>query len=168
MSETADAQREALGIPRLPFDSKLREIATGQIWTMFARGTYSTANGRFVRNVGGALRQCGYIYRCSNGRRDTRDIYGDEIGHEIRVDHVYQFSCAHNPAMTVPERVTKLLRDNPGKSYCDRCIHESLSLARHQQAQQAASALGTTSEFDRSTGTCSLCGGSRVVTSVVS
>lgn len=68
--------------------------------------------------------------------------------------------------MTVPERVVDLIRKSKPRAWCDNCIHAKLGLARHQQAQQATSAIGATSEFVRERGTCDDCGEERTVTRV--
>lgn len=66
--------------------------------------------------------------------------------------------------MTVPERVSEFLRRNRGEWFCDECIKVALDLKRHQQAQQAAAALGTSSDFSRIDENCSKCDQPRRVT----
>jgi hypothetical protein len=66
--------------------------------------------------------------------------------------------------MTVPERVIQWLRERKGHGYCDRCIAESLKLARTQQAQQATSALGKTHGYWQVRAACYECGETRKVT----
>jgi len=57
--------------------------------------------------------------------------------------------------MTVPERISTFLTDHKGAAFCDDCLKDSLRLARRQQAQQATSALATSSSFRRQTAACS-------------
>jgi hypothetical protein len=66
--------------------------------------------------------------------------------------------------VTVPERVAEFLRQRQGELFCDECIKTALDLKRHQQAQQAAAALGASSEFLRTDASCSKCRHHRKVT----
>ncbi len=65
---------------------------------------------------------------------------------------------------TVPERVADFLKGQAGDPFCDDCVAQRLSLARRQQAQQATSALGASSSFQRAMGICGGCGGKKTVT----
>jgi hypothetical protein len=65
--------------------------------------------------------------------------------------------------MTVSERVAKFLQDHKGRAFCDNCLKIRLSLARPQEAQQAATALATTDEFSRAEAHCGGCGGAEKV-----
>jgi hypothetical protein len=50
-----------------------------------------------------------------------------------------------------------------GKAICDGCIVRALGLAAHAQSAQITAALGTTSDFTRKRGHCSVCGNERLV-----
>ncbi len=60
--------------------------------------------------------------------------------------------------MTVAERINKFITEIRPEAVCDGCIAVELKL-RPQQVNQVTLALGTTSDFDRDLGDCSMCGG---------
>jgi hypothetical protein len=60
--------------------------------------------------------------------------------------------------VTKPEEIANFIRSIRPKPICDHYIQQHLGLKRHQQAQHATSALEQTADFDRKTGTCSVCG----------
>ena len=64
---------------------------------------------------------------------------------------------------SVPECVNRFLTEH-GTPICDRCIQQSLKLSLSSQVQQIASALGTTRDFKREKGLCSICKHAKVVT----
>ena len=66
--------------------------------------------------------------------------------------------------MTVPERITKFLNENKGRGFCDNCLKVRLKLARPQDAQHAATALGATDAFLRADAHCAGCGGMKKIT----
>jgi hypothetical protein len=65
--------------------------------------------------------------------------------------------------MSIAERVNKFLTDHQPAAFCDDCLAERLQLSRRQQAHRVTSALGTTSNFSRANGRCSLCGDEKLV-----
>lgn len=65
--------------------------------------------------------------------------------------------------ISVPERVNRFLKER-GTPICDRCIQQSLKLSLSSQVQQISSALGTTRDFKREKGLCSICKNRKVVT----
>ena len=65
--------------------------------------------------------------------------------------------------MLVAERVNKLIASLQGEAICDRCICDRLNFNSHAHSAQITGALGTTSDFHREKGRCSLCGEDRVV-----
>jgi hypothetical protein len=69
--------------------------------------------------------------------------------------------------MTIAEQVSGWLKQKKSEAYCDDCIQQQLKLSRRQQAFRVTSALGTTSDFKRQTGSCSLCGKEKLVTQAV-
>lgn len=68
--------------------------------------------------------------------------------------------------MIVAERVNSFITEL-GKPVCDACIVKGVGLTNHAHAAQITAALGTTSDFTRSTGECHLCKNERMVISVV-
>ena len=69
--------------------------------------------------------------------------------------------------MTIAERVSDWLKQQKSGAFCDDCIKEKLTLSRRQQAFRVTSALGTTHEFQRQSGVCSVCGSTKLVTKAV-
>jgi hypothetical protein len=65
--------------------------------------------------------------------------------------------------MLIAERVYNFLAERVPLAFCDDCIAERLELSRRQQAHRVTTALGTTANFHRKDGTCSLCGETRKV-----
>lgn len=65
--------------------------------------------------------------------------------------------------MLVAHAVNELITKQHGKPICDRCICEALSLTAHAHAAQITGALGTTSDFTRERGVCSMCKNERTV-----
>jgi hypothetical protein len=66
--------------------------------------------------------------------------------------------------MSIPEDVTKFLRQHKGVAYCDGCIQKNVGLKLRQQAQRVTGAIAQTPEFIREKGLCSNCGGDKLVT----
>lgn len=58
---------------------------------------------------------------------------------------------------SVPERVNIYIHEGGGYPFCDGCITNALGLGHPQHVQQITAALGTTGDFTREVGTCSLC-----------
>jgi hypothetical protein len=69
----------------------------------------------------------------------------------------------HGCSILIAERVYNFLAERVPLAFCDDCIAERLELSRRQQAHRITTALGTTSNFHREDGTCSLCGETRKV-----
>ncbi len=65
--------------------------------------------------------------------------------------------------MTVAEKINSYIRQHWPDSICDGCIARELDLAK-PHAQQITSALGTTRDFIREDGICSMCGKEKRVT----
>ncbi len=65
--------------------------------------------------------------------------------------------------ISVPERVNRFLTER-GTPICDRCIQQSLKLSLSSQVQQISSSLGTTRDFTREKGLCSICKHAKMVT----
>ncbi len=65
--------------------------------------------------------------------------------------------------MTIQERVNAFLTVRRPSRFCDDCITESLELSPRQTTQKATSALGTTDNFHRGQGVCSVCGKEKMV-----
>jgi hypothetical protein len=59
--------------------------------------------------------------------------------------------------MSVPQRVNTYICETGGYAVCDGCIQEALQLPQRQQVQQITSTLGTTRDFKREHGECSIC-----------
>ncbi len=66
--------------------------------------------------------------------------------------------------MLISQRVNNFLSERRPGQYCDDCIADNLRLKRRQQAQRVTSALGTTADFDRTLGVCSMCVNRKLVT----
>ena len=64
---------------------------------------------------------------------------------------------------SIPERVNRFVAER-GAPICDRCIQQSLKHSLTNQVQQITSALGTTRDFKREKGTCSICKNQKMVT----
>jgi hypothetical protein len=64
--------------------------------------------------------------------------------------------------MLVAERINDFISTH-GKPVCDKCIMDALELTAHAHSAQITAALGTTSDFTRNSGRCSLCKNERVV-----
>lgn len=58
---------------------------------------------------------------------------------------------------SVPQRVNTYICGAGGYPVCDDCIHKALELPQRQQVQQITSTLGTTRDFTRAIGECSIC-----------
>jgi len=83
MNIDLDAERKALGAIELEIGTKLKDKATGEVWTIIERGGFhaediDTGKILFVRVVGGQPRQCFYVYDCVNGKGEQKHLYGDE------------------------------------------------------------------------------------------
>ncbi len=65
--------------------------------------------------------------------------------------------------MLVAERVNEFIMGHKPKPVCDNCIVNALSLTAHAHSAQITAALGTTSDFSREKGECSLCKNERTV-----
>lgn len=89
-------------------------------------------------------------------RRDMSVRQNAAAGSRFRADSAG--SIAPEQLMTVPERVAQFLTQRRPAAFCDHCIKEALGLERHQQAQQATSALGAGPGYTRAEGRCSVCG----------
>jgi hypothetical protein len=68
---------------------------------------------------------------------------------------------------TVPQNVVVFLQSHKEQPYCDSCLHKTLGLARHQQAQQATAPLAASPGFKQGPGICTVCGKPRKVTSAI-
>jgi hypothetical protein len=64
--------------------------------------------------------------------------------------------------MLVAQRINDFVTTH-GRPVCDRCIMGALKLTAHAHSAQITGALGTTSDFTRKMGICSLCKNERVV-----
>ena len=64
----------------------------------------------------------------------------------------------------ISERVNAFLTQEAPRAFCDDCIAQRLQLSRRQQAHRVTSALGTTTNFLREDGACSICGQIKKVT----
>jgi len=64
--------------------------------------------------------------------------------------------------MSIPQRINDFITKG-GDLYCDRCIQDSLKIARHAQVQPVTATLATTSEFKRTDGICSICKDTKLV-----
>ncbi|TPM30039.1 hypothetical protein [Mesorhizobium sp. B2-3-4] len=65
--------------------------------------------------------------------------------------------------MLVAERVNQFITERKSKPVCDGCIVDGLKLTTQAHAAQITAALGTTSDFKRERGECSLCKNERTV-----
>jgi hypothetical protein len=64
--------------------------------------------------------------------------------------------------MLVAQRINDFITTH-GQPVCDKCIVGALNLTVHAHSAQITGALGTTSDFIRESGRCSLCKNERVV-----
>src|SRR5262249_22457104 len=64
----------------------------------------------------------------------------------------------------VEERIARFLEGEGGAAFCDDCLPKKVGLKNRHQARNATSALGAAANFDRGRGTCSVCGGEKMVT----
>jgi hypothetical protein len=60
-------------------------------------------------------------------------------------------------ALTIPERITHLLKANHPNAYCDDCIANALNM-RREQVNTVTCTLGLCREYRRGTETCCDCG----------
>jgi len=63
----------------------------------------------------------------------------------------------------VPQKINHFITSRRPAAVCDKCIVESLGLTAHAHSAQITAALGTTSDFERELGECSLCKNERMV-----
>ena len=63
----------------------------------------------------------------------------------------------------VAQRVNDWITEHRPKPVCDNCIVDGLELTTPAHASQITAALGTTSDFIRTKGTCSVCKSERAV-----
>lgn len=61
------------------------------------------------------------------------------------------------------EQVNRYITAQAPEPLCDDCIAGELMLTSRQQAFHVTTALGTTSDFTRRLGTCSMCGDEKKV-----
>jgi len=59
--------------------------------------------------------------------------------------------------MLVAQRINDFITANAPNPFCNRCIKDELSLKKEAHAAQNTAALGTTSDFVREHGVCSIC-----------
>ena len=62
--------------------------------------------------------------------------------------------------MLVAHKVNDFISAQSG-AVCDFCIVKALKLTQQAHASQITAALGTTSDFERERGPCSICGGDK-------
>lgn len=65
--------------------------------------------------------------------------------------------------MLVAQRVNDFITQQRPKAVCDKCICDAMGFVSHAHSAQITGALGTTSDFDRSKGSCATCKNERVV-----
>jgi len=66
--------------------------------------------------------------------------------------------------MPISVRVSEWLREQPGQAFCDECIGTRFLASRERpSAYRLTSALALTTEFERESGTCRVCGQKKVV-----
>lgn len=65
--------------------------------------------------------------------------------------------------MLVAQIVNEFITAHYPEPVCDGCIVKGAKLYQPAQAGQITTALGTTSDFEREMGTCSICGAQRKV-----
>ena len=65
--------------------------------------------------------------------------------------------------MLVAQKINDFITSRRPDAVCDKCIVESLGLTVSAHAAQITAALGTTSDFVRERGDCSLCKNERMV-----
>jgi hypothetical protein len=59
--------------------------------------------------------------------------------------------------MTIASNLNSYITRNAPKAFCDDCLQKALGLSQRQQAALRTETLGTTSDFTRDSGECSLC-----------
>lgn len=64
--------------------------------------------------------------------------------------------------MLVAQQINELITQH-NAPICDACIVQSLKLTTQAHSAQITAALGTTSEFERKNGVCSICKNQRTV-----
>jgi hypothetical protein len=69
--------------------------------------------------------------------------------------------------MDAMDQVANVLLGSRGNTYCDCCLAESLAFAGRHDVQRVTSALADSASFQRIFGTCSACGGERLVISMM-
>lgn len=65
--------------------------------------------------------------------------------------------------MLIAQQVNNFITEHRPDAVCDKCICEAMNFNSHAHAAQITGALGTTSDFDRRQGQCSLCKNERIV-----
>jgi hypothetical protein len=65
--------------------------------------------------------------------------------------------------MLAAEKVNRFISSKHPEAVCDRCICGAIGFQSHAHSAQITAALGTTSDFIRGDGRCSLCGEERIV-----
>jgi hypothetical protein len=66
--------------------------------------------------------------------------------------------------MTIPQRINVFITEMAPRPVCDRCIAEAVGMKNKGiHAVQTTGALGTTSDFTRELGVCSMCNYQRMV-----
>ena len=65
--------------------------------------------------------------------------------------------------MLVAHKINNFITSRRPAAVCDKCIVESLGLTALAHSAQITAALGTTSDFVRERGECSLCKNERMV-----
>lgn len=68
--------------------------------------------------------------------------------------------------MPIRDRITSLLRAQPGRELCAACIARELGV-KHKSAHQAALKLEASRGFQRRYGLCAGCGKTRLVAAVI-
>jgi hypothetical protein len=63
----------------------------------------------------------------------------------------------------VAQRINDFVTSRHGATVCDKCIVSGLGLTTTVHSAQVTAALGTTSDFERKTGQCSVCKNERLV-----
>ncbi len=59
--------------------------------------------------------------------------------------------------MTIAYDLNAYITKNAPNAFCDDCLQKALQLSQRQQAALRTETLGTTSDFARQSGECSLC-----------
>ena len=65
--------------------------------------------------------------------------------------------------LLIAQKVNDLITSRAPRAVCDACIVDALGFSSHAHAAQITAALGTTSDFIRQAGTCSICKKDRIV-----